>query len=282
MSDPAHDRAVKRRSRPPSPMTRAIASHVATTAVTVRDALGVGQRDVAARASVPQSAVVAVEAGGAGQLSLDTSLRILEALEVDVRLVLEGPVVRGRRRRRDGVHAWLAGRVGQRLRRLGWEVIDEAAVGSGRLRGYIDLLGHRPGDGSVLVVEVKTEIRDLGAIVRTLRWYAEEAWAAARLQGWRPRRVIVLLVVLDSTAVEDELRMSADLARRAFPADPLAVGSWLADPLAPPPAGLAVGFVDPASHRLAWLRRGRLHGRRTPAPYVDYRDAVARMPGRPR
>jgi hypothetical protein len=226
--------------------------------------------------------VSAVEAGAAGRLALDTSLRILEALGVEVRMQLESPVVRGRSRRRDAVHAWIAGRVGERLRRVGWEVVDEAEIGSGRIRGYIDLLAHRHSDGAVVVVEVKTEIRDLGAIIRTLRWYAKEAPAAARRLGWRPRRVAVALVVLDSKAVEDELHATTDVARGAFPADPLVLGEWLIDPSANAPTGFAVGFVDPASHRRAWLRRGRLHGRRAAAAYVDYRDVVAHLPRRPR
>jgi len=255
---------------------------VATTTTSVRNALGLGQRTVAGRANVPQSAVSEVEAGEAGGLALDTSLRILEALGVEVRMHLDGPVVRGRSRRRDAVHAWTAGRVGERLRRVGWEVVDEAEVGSGRIRGYIDLLAHRQSDGAVVVIEVKTEIRDLGAITRTLRWYAEEAPAAARRLGWRPRRVVVALVVLDSKAVEDEFHATADAVRGAFPADPLALGEWLTDPSASAPTGFAVGFVDPASHRRAWLRRGRLHGRRSAATYVDYRDAVAHLPRRPR
>jgi transcriptional regulator with XRE-family HTH domain len=255
---------------------------MATTTISIRSAMGIGQRTVAGRASVPQSAVSAVEAGEAGRLALDTSLRVLEALGVEVRLQLDGPVVRGRSRRRDAVHAWTAGRVGERLRRVGWEVVDEAEVGSGRIRGYIDLLAHRPSDDAVVVIEVKTEIRDLGAIIRTLRWYAEVAPAAARRLGWRSRRVVVALVVLDSKAVEDELHATAEAARGAFPADPLDLGEWLADPSASAPTAFTVGFVDPASHRRAWLRRGRLHGRRTAATYVDYRDAVARLPRRPR
>ncbi len=255
---------------------------MATTTASVRNALGLGQRIVAGRADVPQSSVSAIEAGGAGRLSLDTSLRILDALGVEVRMHLNSPVVRGRSRRQDAVHAWTPGRVGERLRRVGWEGVDEAGVGSGRIQGYIDLLAHRPSDGAVIVVEVKTEIRDLGAIVRTLRWCAEEAPAAARRDGWRPRRVVVALVVLDSRACEEELHTAADAVRGAFPADPRAFGDWLIDSSASAPTGATIGFVDPASHRRAWLRRGRLQGRRTAPPYADYRDAVSHLPRRPR
>ncbi len=161
-------------------------------------------------------------------------------------------------------------------------MVDEAEVGSGRVRGYIDLLAHRQSDGALVVIEVKTETRDLGAIVRTLRWYAEEAPTAARRLGWRTRRVVVALVVLDSRAADEELHATADAARRVFPSDPLALGAWLADASASAPTGFTIGFVDPASHRRSWLRRGRLHGRRTAATYADYRDAVAHLPRRPR
>jgi transcriptional regulator with XRE-family HTH domain len=150
---------MKRRQRRPAAVTRGVASQIATTTTAVRSAMGLGQRTVAVRASVPQSSVSAVEAGEAGRLALDTSLRILEALGVEVRVQLDGPVVRGRSRRMDAVHAWTAGRVGERLRRGGWEVVDEAEVGSGRIRGYIDLLRTASPTGPSSI-EVKIEIRD--------------------------------------------------------------------------------------------------------------------------
>jgi hypothetical protein len=259
-----------------------VAGQIASTALAARRSVDIGQRAVASRADLPQSTIVALERGEAGRLPLDTSLRVLDALGIEARLVLDGPIVRNPGRRRDPVHAWMAGRLGIRLRRLGWEVIVEAEVGSGRYRGFIDLLGYRATDRSVLVVEVKTEIRDAGAVIRTLRWYEREAPAAARRRGWRPLRTCTLLAVLDSRAATSELMASASLARSVFPADPTSISAWLADPSLPAPAGYGVGFVDPASRARAWLRRGRVQGRRSESPYEDYADAVRRLPGRPR
>ena len=47
----------------------------------------------------------------------------------------------------------------------------------------MDLLAWHPATGLLLVIEVKTELHDLGANERQLNWYEREAWAAARRLG---------------------------------------------------------------------------------------------------
>ena len=68
----------------------------------------------------------------------------------------------GRREQNDLVHAACAGYVARRLGRAGWHVLLEVEVGDGRGRGWIDLLAFRESDRSLLIVEVKTEIIDVG------------------------------------------------------------------------------------------------------------------------
>ncbi len=45
-----------------------------------------------------------------------------------------------------------------------------------------------PRTRTLAVIEIKTQLDDLGQIERTLAWYEREAWAAARRLGWRPPR----------------------------------------------------------------------------------------------
>ena len=93
-------------------------------------------------------------------------------------------------RQRDVVHAKCSAHVARRLERTGWRVATEVEVGGDRSRGWIDVLAWHPATGLLLVIEIKTELHDLGAIERSLGWYEREAWAAARQIGWRPRRVL--------------------------------------------------------------------------------------------
>jgi hypothetical protein len=178
-------------------------------------------------------------------------------------------------RQRDVVHATCTTHVARRLERAGWHVATEVEIGDGRSRGWIDVLAWHPASGALLVIEVKTELRDLGAIERSLNWYEREAWAVARRLGWRPRRITGCLLLLATEAVETRLRENRDALARLFPGRARELANLAAeggvDP-SRPRRGLAL--IDPRSRRTLWLRPSRVDGRRTPAPYVDYADFV--------
>ncbi len=203
--------------------------------------------------------------------------RILAALGIRASIRLEARHLADRRRQRDAVHARLTGFVARRLERTGWLTASEVPLGDGAPRGWIDLLGYRPADRALLVEETKTEILDLGEIQRSLAFYEREAWAAARRIGWRPARVGVLLVALDTDAIARRLTDNRDLALRAFPASVSRTAGWLADPDAEAPRGWTLGVADPAVRGSAWLRPSTLAGRRRAAAYRDYAEAAGRL-----
>ena len=58
------------------------------------------------------------------------------------------------------MHARCIAYVARRLRACGWDVRFEVEVGTGRYRGWIDLLALR--GTTMLCVEVKTELDDMG------------------------------------------------------------------------------------------------------------------------
>jgi len=129
-----------------------------------------------------------------------------------------------------------------------------------------------------MVVEVKTEIRDIGELERTLSWYEREAWIAARLQSWRPGEVRSVVLVL---ATEENERITRDL--RSVLADRFPVRAGALSPfvasgelLAP---GRGIAMIDPKSRRQVWIRPLRIDGRRSDAPYRNYLDAVRRLQG---
>jgi len=167
----------------------------------------------------------------------------------------------------------------RQLKQRGWEVRTEVEIGEGRFRGWIDVLAYRASDGALLVIEVKTEIDDFGRVLRTVGWYVRSSRDVARSLGWRPRRVVPVLLALATLETDARITANADLVRNDLPGGAETLARWIDDPsTTPPPPSLAL--IDPLSHRRSWLWRPRFSGRRTPSPYRDYRHAASRLRGR--
>jgi transcriptional regulator with XRE-family HTH domain len=253
---------------------------VGNIAAAIRNArrlTGWSQRELARRAGTTQSAVCRLESGKATAVELLVLSKVLDALGLDARLVIEGRHLLDRARQNDGVHAKVTGFAGRRIAGWDWLTTGEALIGDDRPRGWIDLLAFRWADRALLVEETKTEIPDFGALQRSLAFYEREAVAVARRLGWRPRTVNVLVVALDTAAIARRLADNRDLVRLAFPAPVSDVLRWLEDPTAPRPRGWAIGTCDPASRKAAWLRPTTLGSRRTPPAYENYADAASRL-----
>jgi hypothetical protein len=226
---------------------------------------------------VPQSLISTLERGITTDLRLSDVDRILRALGVRYRLDLDPPAIEPHHQV-DLVHARCVSHVERRLRAIGWEVAREVEIGGDRSRGWIDLLAWRPDRRTLLVVEIKTEILDIGAIERQMNWYEREARAAARRLGWHARSIGAALLVLQSDANERTISANRVLLGSAFPIRATALGNALRR--SEPPDRRALAMIDPRSHRAAWLRPAHADGRRSPAPYVDYIDAVRRIEGK--
>jgi hypothetical protein len=163
----------------------------------------------------------------------------------------------------------------------GWQVEREVEVGGDRSRGWIDVLAFHEGTRKVLVIEVKTEIHDVGAVERTMNWYQREAPAAARRFGWRADRVAAALLILHAAVNDDRFVSLSRLLASGFPGRAAA----LRDVTRGADGGAAARFValvDPRFRGTNWLRATRVEGRRTAAPFVDYIDAVRRLETRSR
>jgi transcriptional regulator with XRE-family HTH domain len=244
--------------------------------VAARTALGWSQRRLALVAGVSQTFVSRFERGTSGAVTFESASLLFEALGIRAELRTVLPILSGERRQADVVHAWVCGYVGRRLAGLGWDVRHEVEVGSGRFRGWIDILGYRAADRSLLINECKTDVVDLGATQRTTSWYEREAWTAARRLGWQPLRVVVALLLLDSAEVEGRLRVNRPVLDTSFSGRARDLNPWVARPGEPPP-GRCLALIDPAWRGRQWLRPSRTDGRRSPSRYVNYADAVDRM-----
>jgi hypothetical protein len=156
--------------------------------------------------------------------------RVLAAL--DAHLVIE---VRWRAgeldRLLDADHAALAAAVSKLLGAAGWEVRVEVTYNEFGERGSIDLLAFMPATGTLLVVEIKT---DMAAVEQTFRKLDEKVRLsraiASRRFGWRVRQVGWLLVMPESSTLRRKVAAHQALFDKAFPVRGGAIRTWIKRP----------------------------------------------------
>jgi transcriptional regulator with XRE-family HTH domain len=234
--------------------------------------LDITQQTLADAVGVSRAYIATIESGR-GNPSVDLVARIADRLGIQLDLVGTRPVVISPRQS-DLVHARCSGYIDRRLRRAGWDVRREVEVVHGRHHGWVDLLAFDPRTGTLLIVEVKTRIDDLGAIERQLGWYERSAIDLARMFGWRPRRIAAWLVALATDEVDATIRANGEALQAAFPNRALSMSAIVDGHLAPDTRSRGLALIDPSSRRRDWLMRTRLDGRRSPPPYRDYADAA--------
>ncbi len=111
-----------------------------------------------------------------------------------------------------------------------WVVDPEATFAIYGERGAIDLLAWHGGTRTLLVVEIKTELTDLGGLIRQTDRYRRLAPDIVRPRGWRPRFVGVWVVVADGRTARRRLAAHRALLRAAYPDDGHEVHAWLNRP----------------------------------------------------
>ena len=231
------------------------------------------QSELGRRLGTTQSAISRLETGAGS--CLDVRLASAAFRVLGIRLSVDATTLGqiGRREQSDFVHARCAAQGARRLQTDGWDVRLEVEIGSGRYRGWIDLMAFRSVDQALFCGEIKTELDDLGRIQRTVSWYEREAWVAARRIGWRPRSVTTGLLLLCSSENDARASANAQLLKQAFPGRARELRTWLTTAgTGPCPTSLAM--IDPRSRRIDWLRATRSDGRRSAAPYENYRAAA--------
>lgn len=270
--------------------TDALAAEFGRVALLTRKALRQTQDTVAAAVGVSQSAISLIERGRLTGVSLRVVGEMCDVLGIGAEWQLRPPWVPGARtsdraapvrregRQRDAAHARCSAYVRRRLERLGWDVVQEVEIVLGRSHGWIDLLAFHAATGTLLISEIKTELHDIGELQRTVAWYEREAWAVARRLGWSPRRTVTCLFILATQENDARIAGNRELLAQAFPLRSRALGHWLEDPTGGLPRRRALVMIDPRSRKGAWVRGALVDGRRTPAPYVDYRDFIQRLP----
>ena len=167
----------------------------------------------------------------------------------------------------DEDHALLVGRVATALRSGGWVVETEVTYSHFGERGSYDLLGYHSSSGSLLVVEVKTDMASAEATLRKLDEKVRLAPTVARERfGWRAAAVSRLLALPDNRTLRRRVARHAALFDVALPERSVAARQWVASPSGPL---AAVWFLTGTNGRGGIQRRAgheRVRVPRAPAP----------------
>ena len=198
---------------------------------------------LATRAGVSRRAVSLLETGRAAVLRLREVEAIVLALggRLDMRLLWNGPELD---RMLDEAHAALGASVKRRLERWGWLVRVEVSYSHFGERGRIDLLAFHPAARVLLVIELKSELVDVQALLGSLDVKVRLAPGIVERFGWSPRAVVPAIVFLEHSATRKRLARIDTLFDR-FDVRGKAALSWLRRP------------TEAAPHGLLWFARAK-------------------------
>ncbi len=196
----------------------------------LRVRLRLRQSDVAASAGVGRWKVVELEAGSIDGLKVGEVRALFEALGATLQLTA---FRRGADLDRllDEVHASLSGAVVTALERLGWTVHLEVSFSVAGERGSIDILAWHQLEGSLLVVEIKSELPGIDRLLRPLDAKVRLAPAIARDRfGWKPVTVSRVVVLPEDSTARRQVGRHARLLDTSLPARSREVRRWLRRP----------------------------------------------------
>jgi transcriptional regulator with XRE-family HTH domain len=196
----------------------------------VRHRLGWRQRDVAVRAGVSTATVSRIERGLAGSFALATIERIAAVLEIRLDVITRWRGGELDRMLAAG-HAGMHDAVARLLTESGWTFASECTFSVFGERGSIDILAFHPPSGSLLVIELKTQLVDVSELLAAVDRYRRLAPALGRERGWEVRAVSVWVVMLESRTNRRRVAAHASVLRQAYPADGRQVGAWLRAPV---------------------------------------------------
>ena len=219
------------------------------------------QADVAGAAGISMSTVSRIERGRLDEVAVGTLRRVCAQLElrVEIRVRSRGGDLD---RMVSARHARLVESIISRLRRdfPEWELLPEVSFSIWGERGVIDVFAWHAGRRALLVIEVKTEIVDVGEMLGTLDRKRRLAREIAKERGWDPLTISAWLVVAESRTNTRRIADHGATLRAAYPTDGRRMRGWLASPDGRV-AALSM-WREPASRAAATAPVGRVRSRR--------------------
>lgn len=198
---------------------------------TVRVRRGRRQAEIAAEADISATTISRIERGHLDEVAVGTLRRVCARLElrVDIRVRSRGGDLD---RMVSARHSQLVESIIAKLHRDSpdWVVQPEVSFSIWGERGVIDIFAWHPGKRALLVIEVKTEIVDVGEMLGTFDRKRRLAREIALERGWDPLTVSAWLVVADSRTNERRIADHRTTLRTAYPDDGRRMRRWLAEP----------------------------------------------------
>ena len=191
------------------------------------------QTDVALAAGVSRTSVSRIERGHVGTLAVDTLRRVAGVLDVRIDLIARwraGELDRLLNARHSRLHELVAGR----FRELpGWVIEPEVSFAFGWERGIVDILAFHGATGTILVIELKTDIADVNELAGTLDRKRRLGPRIAAGHGWLVRpgtQASAWLIVAESTVNRRRVAAHRSMLRAALPSDGRTITGWLMAP----------------------------------------------------
>jgi transcriptional regulator with XRE-family HTH domain len=186
--------------------------------------------DVAARTGLARSVISRIERGDGHQSAISVYERLAAALaaSTDLRIQWHGAELD---RLLNAAHSSMHDEIAKVFAsHEEWRAIPEVSFSVYGERGVIDWLAWHGPTRSLLVVEIKTALVDVQALLGALDRYGRLAPIVARERGWSPVSVSRWLVFEDSSRNRRAIAQHRTLFERVYPADGRIVRAWLSQP----------------------------------------------------
>jgi transcriptional regulator with XRE-family HTH domain len=202
------------------------------------------QQRLADEAGVSRSMIATIEGGHAERSPLGVLMWITAALgaKLSARVYWHGEALD---RLRDERHAALLQGVIDSLLSVGWTPRAEVSFSEFGERGSIDVLAHHPERRALLVIEVKSVVPDLQAMLSNLDRKARLAASIAHGLGWEADSVSRLLVLPSDRTARRRVAEHESTFQAVLPIRTVAVKQWIRDPVG---TIAGVQFVPNAHH----------------------------------
>jgi transcriptional regulator with XRE-family HTH domain len=196
----------------------------------IRVQLGLRQDDVGTRAGVDQKVISLIETGQMDRVSVRRFRRVCAALGIDSSIELRW---RGGQADRliDAGHAAIVEAVMNLLAEAGWDTTPEFSFNVFGDRGSVDILAWHSRSRTLLIVEVKTRLTDLQAMLLSLcRKVRVVPSEAASRSGWHRTGLGTIVVVAATHGNRTVLREHRATFEAVLPATTAEVKRWLRTP----------------------------------------------------
>jgi transcriptional regulator with XRE-family HTH domain len=205
------------------------------------------QVDVAKRADVSASVVARIERGRLLDVSLRSLLAVCDVL--DIRLDFAARWRGGDLDRMlNANHAALAESTAAFfLDRPGWELRAELSFNIAGERGVVDFAAWHAATRTILMIELKTDIVDVGETIGTFDRKRRLAGRIAASLGWRAEHAASALIVRDTRTNHRRIEQHGLVFRSSLPDDGRRFRAWLMAPI----GQLAALAFLPDHHSLA-------------------------------